>query len=675
MSLDRVRISNFKSLKSIDLDTSSRHDLFCFFGKNGSGKSNIIDALNYFYECLDDSSKIIKVIDNQNPYVNKMEIELIYNLDRLFNISSNEYIDNYKNCLIKYTNEKNQVSIKLSQTKKGQIKWHPDNKELLRVIKKVFPIYLFDTRFIDVVDWNIIWNIIADLSITNLKVDNKDFRNYYDDFVYKTFGDKALKSLKIVESELANENINISEFDYVNRFKSLMISRLGGTEIHHAGNRLEFFSDGMNSLKYISLALGIIPKLASTGWKSPIILIDEIEIGLHPQFIRVLTEKLKLFQSIYSDLLITTHSPVLTANLLKSNIKTAMIRVSSKGYYTDVEFINQLTKKEYMSLLTMTEASYYFAESIVLVEGISELQLFNNSNIKKLFSFVNNVEIVAYDSNNSRLKLLNPDFMNFNIPTLLIVDKDKIVNLSMKNGKTFYKKKNDYDANPLANKRIEKKEILQFYEKGKLENRKSLTRTYHQFFNNHLGEIDINPDLERLYIPGTINDEIHNLIKNYCIMHNVFPVKTTVEGVIVNENSYLYVIEWLINKCNVSELLLRNLLSKDQGWTSDLDYKYRTIIIRLILNGKMDTAQTIKSFDKMFNTNIKNEIQEAKQEVSKKVGNKADGWIISFIDYFFITYIDILNSRNEKVGKFMSTFPELYQILNKIENMLELDDE
>ena len=46
MPLTHIRIENFKSIKRCDLDLCNLNTLT---GANGTGKTNILDALNYFY--------------------------------------------------------------------------------------------------------------------------------------------------------------------------------------------------------------------------------------------------------------------------------------------------------------------------------------------------------------------------------------------------------------------------------------------------------------------------------------------------------------------------------------------------------------------------------------------------------------------------------------------------
>lgn len=53
MPLTRLTIKNFKSIKECDITFSGLNVLI---GENGTGKTNILDAVNYFYRNLTDSN-------------------------------------------------------------------------------------------------------------------------------------------------------------------------------------------------------------------------------------------------------------------------------------------------------------------------------------------------------------------------------------------------------------------------------------------------------------------------------------------------------------------------------------------------------------------------------------------------------------------------------------------
>lgn len=74
MKLKKIHIKNFKSLKDVEIDDIE--DLNIFIGKNNSGKSNILDVLNFVIEAYRTQGGIGKVYDNRGGFK-----ELVYGKD------------------------------------------------------------------------------------------------------------------------------------------------------------------------------------------------------------------------------------------------------------------------------------------------------------------------------------------------------------------------------------------------------------------------------------------------------------------------------------------------------------------------------------------------------------------------------------------------------------------
>ncbi|MDJ0508284.1 MAG: AAA family ATPase [Crocosphaera sp.] len=50
MKLNSVAIKNFKSIEGLTIDKCGKFNVF--IGQNNSGKSNILSAINYFFQCI-----------------------------------------------------------------------------------------------------------------------------------------------------------------------------------------------------------------------------------------------------------------------------------------------------------------------------------------------------------------------------------------------------------------------------------------------------------------------------------------------------------------------------------------------------------------------------------------------------------------------------------------------
>ena len=93
MPLTKVIIENFKSIKKCDINIK---ELNVLIGENGSGKTNILEAVDYFYANLSMNKKRIDIFDENNRLNNCVRIVLFFDLSGLERISkslSEELID------------------------------------------------------------------------------------------------------------------------------------------------------------------------------------------------------------------------------------------------------------------------------------------------------------------------------------------------------------------------------------------------------------------------------------------------------------------------------------------------------------------------------------------------------------------------------------------------------
>lgn len=79
MSIKKIIIRNFKSINNLELSFNDKKSIACFLGKNGVGKTNLFNAIEYFYDNLD-SINVKNVLDVINTYNSKCEISIVYDL-------------------------------------------------------------------------------------------------------------------------------------------------------------------------------------------------------------------------------------------------------------------------------------------------------------------------------------------------------------------------------------------------------------------------------------------------------------------------------------------------------------------------------------------------------------------------------------------------------------------
>lgn len=664
MPIKAIKIKNFKSLKNIKIDFGNkRYDLCCITGRNGAGKSSILQCIKYFYDNLIYNNIDRNVIDNSNPYISKMEIHVVYDISLLSKKNTNNFISNQLKEIKQYQNLNGEIHIKFTQYKDNTIKIYPNNKTLLKFIYKNFPVYFIDTRFIKLENWEDIWDIISEMSLTNIKVTEEQLAASLDETYSKAYGEKYSKIINIIDSIFNNKSITTNRYEYNTRYKDMLISRLGGKEFIRNGNTLDYYSDGLNSFSFIELLMKLISELSTTGLKEPIIMIDELEIGLHPQYINSLIKTIMDSLNKNMRVIISTHSPSIITELVKCNKEVLMLRAGREKSFTTLDIVKDVISKENKYLFTVNEACCYFSNMLVFVEGASEVQLLFHEKIRKLFPILNNVDIYPYNSNNDKLKFIKPSNVNYKIPYLLIVDMDKILKCSIDTSIKKEKFKNNSDGlvNPLYDMELKTKEKLLYYNES--TGRKISTYHLRMYIEGFLNRYRFKLSEESYSIEDDSYNKLINAIRYYCVQYNVFPVSTTIEGTLINLKNIDKFIKWIKESKKLDETKLDSLILMKSK-------KFQVTILRLIFNGKYDNLKTFGEGkgnigDAILSKDIENKIEELK----KQAGGKTDGWIIEFIDYYFSNYIDIINDEKTRLEKFKSDFEEVYKILRVIEIM------
>lgn len=655
MGLSLIKISNFKSLKNIklNLDCLTDYQIYCTLGKNGTGKTTIIEAIRYLYNLAYKKFAIEDVIDKSNIYVQKMSIEIIFDLSNLLINNSSKYFNEFKKEYQNYIIN-NKLSVKITQYKNGEVVWSPVNDVyFIRKILKIFPVFFVNTRFISLTDWSDLWNIISEISISEIKdsadVVEQNLKKVFED----TYGPKYSKSIQKIENIFDEEHININKQEYLARFKNAVMTQLGGNTFLTDNNSLLYYSDGMNSLKYIKLLVKLIIYLSDTAWKNFLIILDEPEIGLHPKFIEELADLFMIKRSKKVNILLTTHSTHLISSILKNGTLICFYRLYLKNGYTEIEKMRDIVNPKDTFLIDDAEAESYFSDVIVFVEGQTEIQLLKNKNLISLFPCLRKVTIYNTKSTDSVTKLIIPRYSNTTVPYVNILDMDKILIYDIEKQQFSINKKS---INPLHNcEIIEKQKYLIFNDSDE--------KYYTYNLRSKIQEL-----LKKTIIPQTFNhywidDENYNLllemIKLYCFKNNCFIMKTTIEGAIANENNNGILLSWLKEKLNSSTyLLLADLLNSVNC------NEHKTTILRLILNGKLDNLFNMKKHGL-----VPTDVQKQIVTIKEAIGKKTSGWIFDFLDYYFKNHL--VDDNELMKDKFKNDFPELFNLLQMMENLLE----
>lgn len=665
-----IRIENYKSIKRCDIDLNN---ITALIGANGTGKTNILEAINYFYSNLTENNISEMVFDANNKFSNQVKITLTFNLSNFVIISKTQindfadlFDDNteksrhseyFKSIIALVSSQKEKtISIQMSQIKGRGIQWsEPFQKRT--ILKSLFPFFYIDVRNLDINEWAEVWNVLGELSkVSNSerKTLEKQMRDIVENDIETANKVKAIREV-FDSSKLSVVPETSKEFA-----SSLSKIYFSGEKIQQKGRGLQYFSTGTNSVKYIELLLRAINEIARNKMKEPVVLIDEPEISLHSNFIDELADAIMVLDSKLKPI-ISTHSSRLIKRMLSFESVT-LYNVKLENNYTVTNLMKRFQQYSPSSKYRVLDdhINSYFSKGILFVEGETELELFSNPYLRILFPFLKIIDVFQAMSQEPILNIMNPQKTKSNVPYICLIDADKTFRYDTASRR--FELKNEYFNN--AKER--------FYFRNKKNHSDYL---YHL----HLRIIKMAEKLKVHYYEPyfSCNDvslEIFTqAIHNYLMTYGVFTFRTTIEGALVSEHSLQFSLEFLKQKTKPSDFqefltLLNSYMKTDQF-----------NIMRLVYNGKTDLLKNYKG-----NDGVKKRLDEKDALIIEKVmvGKKTSGWVSEYIDFFFSKMIpeDIdksprgmkqyfeSNSETQTafVKEFEFNFPELYELFTKI---------
>lgn len=333
MKFNKIQLTNFRAFKSLDLELHPQLNVIA--GINGTGKTTILEACAMFMSniisCFINKGKLNRklTIDNNNihgdsthtkldlNFIAKYEImnmmlekDIIIKKNKKELLSSTNYhnnsilhemyIDNNYPLIAYYTNQRVVQNIKLENRPKDEYKKSP-----------------LDT-YQDALDSRAVFNSFFEWF--------REQEDYENELIVKSIRENTFYDKSILENSLLNivkkaiyyfmpdiENISIE------REKMSMSAYKKGQKIY-----IEQFSDGEKCLLALIGDLARRLGIANPNMENPlhgtgVVLIDEIELHLHPTWQREVMNKLtETFPNI--QFIMTTHSPQVISETRKENL-------------------------------------------------------------------------------------------------------------------------------------------------------------------------------------------------------------------------------------------------------------------------------------------------------------------------------------------------------------------
>lgn len=672
MALSRIYIENFKSIKAADF---SLQQLNLFIGENGSGKTNILEAIEYFYSNLTTSNIRQDIFDSNNHFSSQVKIRLHFDFSEFVKIAKAQSDPNiideeddaaedaryggyYKKIISMASKSKNYIySIELSQTKHKQIVWSCPFEDR-SIIKGLFPLFHIDTRSLDITKWDYLWDVIGELS----KVSNSE-RKLLENSIHSILIDnkrEISKKLQDISSIFETANVTIKSATPKDFASTLTKVFFSGQVVQQGGKPLMYYSTGTNSVKYIELLLNAIDEISKSKLKEPVILLDEPEISLHPQLVDELTDSIGN-TSEKLRFLISTHSSRLTKNFIINHDGTALFSVRLIDKYSSINRMKLFPQYSPNSTPRVTDdhVNSYFSRAILFVEGETELELFSNPYLHALFPKLHYIDVYKALTDKPVLNIMHPQKNKNAVPYICLIDMDKAVGYKPETKKYFVRR--EYiTSNP--------KEAFQFKPKNN-----AIPFVLHQKLRIEAMATKLHIHYYRpLY---STNDASHeafvSAVHDYLLNYHVFAFSTTIEGALVN-----------IHSANLSTRFLRRHIKADAytnftGLINQCGKTDKINLLRIVYGGKSDLWQTYSSLQKDLEPQQKAVIDAA------SIGKKASGWVTSFIQFFLEdhlqidnltpkTFIRIIQDPKQKtllIDSFKHYFPELYDLIQMVEQM------
>lgn len=600
--------------------------------KTGCGKTNIISALKYFYDNLigkkDDN---INIFDRNNKFSNQVKIGITYSFKEFKNIYYNQIskgkkeYSSYYHKIIDICEGKDELYVELIKMKDQPIKWNIQSIENRQILYNIFPFYFINVRDINLIKWDDLWLKIGDL----VKVEEEiasDIRenifNIIDNDLENKY--KLYSKFNLLKRALENSSVGVKNYKPKEFGASLAKTYFGGEKFVFSEEDLSYFSDGTNSFNYINILIEITNAIKIRKIKFPMIVIDEPELGLHHKFIDMLTDKI-LYNCKKIQFILCTHSTRLVKNVFKdTKVNSNVINLKYKDKYTLCTKMNNFEETRQLTFVNDEYVNSYFSRMLLLVEGVTELELFNNPYLKELYPVLKNIDIIYASADDVVEGIILPNKRNYKTEFIILKDFDKVIKITKEGKKVI----NEFKKQKTAFKYNKEEKFYYGYKRIQtLETRKRIERIISKCKFHYT--LPFYSSLDANYC------ELIRLTKKYFLNYNTFILKTTIEGALINYDNY-----------NLFWEFFKQKKKKQNKNIEDLEEFYHTLkknekinLLRLLVNGKTDYILNLEELDK---------IPKEKKQLILKNRMAKTSWITEWLEFYFYDRLKPSNMPEEE---------------------------
>lgn len=677
MSISKIEITNFKSIKHCCLSLS---DINLLIGENGTGKTNVLDAVHYFYSCLlrdcDDSN----IYNYHNSFCNEVDIAITYDFDHLRKISiSNQnrnHESNYQGFYQWISQRGKRETLRLQKIKGKPIRWNQDHK-YRQNISNLFPLYTVDSREVDLTDWSNLWDMIGDLMKVH-RVKESEIASEIE--AIKDKEEYKLKDrFQKLSDAFSQANIRIRSFtpqQYASIITSLLFK---GNVFEFQEGRLDYMSNGTSAYNYTNLLIEILKLVSEYKMKDPIIVLDEPEISLHHKLIDQLALRIFGCNGVIR-FLIASHSSRLLKNTLQlEQFNCIIFHVSMCNQCSMIAPIKPFSEEpDERARIVMTDqhANAYFSRYILSVEGVSETEVFSNIFLHELFPVLRNVDVMEGMSNDSVQRAISPSLRHFGTNCLMLMDMDKVLVKHNKKAPAKSKADNKFNIVAKAMPRAEKLTRQYYY---------SPERTKQIICRKRIFALADRGHFHYWYPFFSTNDAtfetLLHLIKEYFLDQNIYIAQTTIEGMLITYHNLDTFWAYYTAK-NGDRPDFPQIASAYQSFLKNDKLNF----MRLLFSGKSDFILNLDEIaacnpHPSFTGNLCPIIRNNRV-------SKTDGWMSEWLQYCLCQYAGenwtdaaALRKYRKKLGnpavirnarrQFQYDFPELFELIHIIQKQLK----
>lgn len=662
MSLVEISIKNYKSISSCVFRLNG---VTALLGENGTGKSNILSAVRYFYDNLISRSESDEIFDHNNRLNNRVEIALTYDLGRLkqyarVNLRNEEtrYASYYEKIL--GISAEDMMTVRMIKIRDMPVRWSHD-ADTRKLIAGLFPLYFVDARQIDLVNWEVLWKLVGDLVKPENTVE-KELRQELVNAIGEVSGQMKSR-LDQIQGGLERKNIKIEPYSRKEFAVALSKLYLSGERYQFDESSLAEFSNGTNAFNFTNLLFHILRLMAETKMKEPLVILDEPEISLHSHMIDELAE---IFSQCRYDVrvLLATHSARLIRNILvQEGGENQLYQVYRRREETKIsrfQMFRQDSEMRERYFITDQHASAYFARALFLVEGETELEVFQSRFLKELYPLLGQAELIKGMSDDVVYRIVSPKNRGYRIPVTILMDLDKVYTYPEKLKKKyfhmcrtgenyFFYKKTESRSSSRATLAARRNRIYRMAEKCR----------FHYIKPFYLAE-------DENY------QEFVSLIQEYFKEYGIFIARTTIEGMLVTAENLPLFLQFLEKRFPVC---YHNIIPFYRGLPGEGE---RLTFVRLLLGGECDYGMNYRGIKKE-NPAMD---EELKRLMERNLISKTS-WAADWLCFYFCRLAGFEDSgpqeqreffrKMEKEGRreffrktFERDFPELGELMHMV---------